>query len=71
MNRSLVIKRLEEDTAYQEFFKSAMKKFNISSPADFKDAAKKKEFFDYVDKNYKAKDEMSESKIWSKRRKNK
>ena len=69
MNKSSIIKRLEEDTEYQEFFKSAMKKFNISSPADFKDVAKKKEFFDYVDKNYKAKDEMSESKIWSKRRK--
>lgn len=53
----MVVKRLKEDTAYQEFFKAAMKKFNISSPADFKDAAKKKEFFDYIDKNYKAKNE--------------
>lgn len=52
-----MVKRLKEDTAYQEFFKKAMDKFKISSPADLKDPAKKKEFFDYVDANYKAKDE--------------
>jgi hypothetical protein len=57
MKLKKVIKRLEEDTKYQEFFKAAMKKFNISSPSDFKDATKKKEFFDYIDKNYKAEDE--------------
>jgi hypothetical protein len=53
----MIVKRLKEDTAYQEFFKKAMDKFKISSPADFKDPAKKKEFFDYVDNNYKAKEE--------------
>jgi hypothetical protein len=52
-----MVKRLKEDTAYQEFFKKAMDKFKISSPADLKDPAKKKEFFDYVDTNYKAKEE--------------
>ena len=31
-----------------------MKKFDVESPADFKDEKKKKEFFDYIDKNYKA-----------------
>ena len=55
-----IAKRLKEDTAYQEFFKKAMDKFKISSPADLKDPVRKKEFFDYIDKNYKAKDEVSE-----------
>ena len=50
---------LDEET-YDEFFAKAMKKFGISSPADFKDEKKKKEFFNYVDKNYKAKDESIE-----------
>jgi len=53
----MIVKRLKEDTAYQEFFKKAMDKFKISSPADLKDPAKKKQFFDYIDTNYKAKDE--------------
>jgi hypothetical protein len=34
-----------------------MKKFNVKSPADFKDAKKKQEFFDFVDANYKGKHE--------------
>ena len=37
-----------------------MKKFGISSPADLKTDEKKKEFFDYVDKNFKAKNEEVE-----------
>jgi len=53
----MIVKRLKEDTAYQEFFKKAMDKFKINSPADLKDPAKKKEFFDYVDNNYTSKDE--------------
>jgi len=52
-----IIKRLKEDTEYQEFFKKAMKKFDISSPADLKDPERKKNFFNYVDKNYTAKTE--------------
>lgn len=51
----MIVKRLKEDTEYQEFFKKAMDKFKINSPADLKDPAKKKEFFDYIDTNYKAK----------------
>jgi hypothetical protein len=47
----------EEKTAYQKFFNSALKKFGVDSPADFKDEEKKKEFFDYVDKNYEAENE--------------
>ncbi len=54
-----IVTRLREDSAYQEFFKKAMEKFKISSPADLKDPVRKKEFFDYIDKNYKAK--MSEN----------
>ena len=37
---------------YQAFFNKAMKKFGVSSPAELK-GDKKKEFFNYVDKNYK------------------
>ena len=47
----------EEKTEYQKFFDSALEKFGVSSPQDFKDEEKKKEFFDYVDKNYKADNE--------------
>jgi len=41
---------------YEAFFQSAMKKFGISSPEELDDE-KKKEFFNYVDANYKAKKE--------------
>tara|TARA_Y100000592_G_C5244957_1_gene210071 strand:- start:148 stop:348 length:201 start_codon:yes stop_codon:yes gene_type:complete len=47
----------EEKTAYQKFFQKALDKFGVDSPADFKDEEKKKEFFDYVDANYKADNE--------------
>ena len=45
-----------EEGDYDAFFKSAMKKFGISSPDELDDE-KKKEFFNYVDKNYKADNE--------------
>jgi len=38
---------------YQAFFKKALKKFGVDSPQDL-DKEKRKEFFDYVDKNYDA-----------------
>ena len=47
----------ESKDEYEKFFNSALKKFKIDSPADLKTDAKKKEFFNYVDKNYKAKAE--------------
>ena len=47
----------EEKTAYQKFFQKTLDKFGVDSPADFKDEEKKKEFFDYVDANYKADNE--------------
>ena len=45
-----------EENAYQKFFQAAMKKFGISSPDELDDD-KKKKFFNYVDKNYKADNE--------------
>ena len=46
-----------EEKDYDAFFTAAMKKFGISSPADLKTDEKKKEFFNYIDKNFKAKNE--------------
>ena len=51
----------EEKKDYEAFFEKAMKKFGISSPADLKTDEKKKEFFNYVDKNFKAKKEEYEA----------
>jgi len=45
----------EDDTKYAKFFKSALEKFGVSSPAELGD--KKKQFYNYVDKNYQAKQE--------------
>ena len=36
---------------YQKFFNSALKKFGVKSPSEL-EGDKKKEFFDYVDKNW-------------------
>lgn len=47
----------EEDTEYQKFFRKALKKFNVNSPDEFKSDEEKKKFFNYVDANYKAKNE--------------
>lgn len=47
----------EEDTAYQKFFRKALKKFGVSNPSEFKSEEEKKKFFDYVDKEYKADNE--------------
>ena len=55
MKMSEMLRKLREETEYQAFFKKAMQKFKINSPADLKDPAKKKEFFDYLDNNYNAK----------------
>ena len=45
----------EADNKYAEFFRSALNKFGVSSPAELGD--KKKDFYNYVDKNYQAKQE--------------
>lgn len=46
---------------YKKVFDAAMKKFKISSLADLKSDELKKKFFNYVDANYKAKDESVSS----------
>jgi len=51
----------EEPADYEAFFKAALKKYGVESPADFKTDEDKKEFFDYVDKNFKGKKEKKES----------
>lgn len=55
------LKESEKQKAYQKFFSAALKKFGVDSPKDLDDS-KKKEFFDYVDKNYKAKAEEIDAK---------
>ena len=42
---------------YEAFFQSALKKFGVKSPDELGDDEKKKKFFNYVDANYKAKNE--------------
>jgi len=44
------------DSEYEKIFKSALKKYGVSEP-DQLDDKKKKEFYNYVDKNWKAKKE--------------
>jgi len=52
----------KEDKDYDEFFRAAMKKFGIKSPSEL-DGDKEKEFYDYIDKNWKGeKSEANEEK---------
>ena len=44
--------------AYEKFFQSALKKFGADSPQDL-EKEKRKEFFDYINKNWKAQDESA------------
>ena len=46
----------DKQKKYKAFFDKALKKFGVDSPAELK-GDKKKEFFDYVDKNYEADNE--------------
>ena len=46
-----------EEDDYKAFFKKAMKKFNVKDIGDMSDDDKK-DFFNYVDRNYKAKNEI-------------
>lgn len=50
------VRQLIKEKDYREFFKGMLKKWNINSPAELSDE-KKKEFFDKVDKGWKAKKE--------------
>ncbi len=45
-----------DKSEYQKFFQSALKKFGVKSPAELK-GDKEKEFYDYVDKNWKGDNE--------------
>ena len=45
----------EADDKYAKFFRGALNKFGVSSPAELGD--KKQEFYNYVDKNHQAKQE--------------
>lgn len=47
---------------YQKFFSKAMKKFKIQEPSDLEAPRDKKKFFNWVDKNYVAKEEPSKDK---------
>ena len=49
-----------EETTYEKFFASAMKKFGVSSPIDLSPEDTKK-FFNYVDKNWEAEEESDGS----------
>ena len=51
--RTLIREAKEE---YREFFKKALEKFDAKSPSELDDE-KKKEFFDYMEKNWNAADE--------------
>ena len=46
--------------AYKKFFDAALKKFKVSSPADFKSDEEKKKFYDYIDKNWEGDNEKAE-----------
>jgi hypothetical protein len=50
-----------QETSYEKFFASAMKKFGVSSPIDLSPEDTKK-FFNYVDKNWDAEEESDGSK---------
>ena len=50
-----------EETSYEKFFSSAMKKFGVSSPIELNPEDTKK-FFNYVDKNWDAEEESDGSK---------
>ena len=46
------------DNTYAVFFANALKKFGVNGPEDFRDEATKKQFFQYVDNNWKAQDSV-------------
>ena len=50
------ISRLIREEDYREFFKKMLKKYNVKNPSEL-DVEKKKEFFNTVDKEWKAEKE--------------
>jgi|TARA_B110000908_G_scaffold94382_1_gene111855 hypothetical protein len=55
-NESVQSEASAKQEKYKKFFQSALKKFGVKSPAEL-EGDKKKEFFDYVDKNYESDNE--------------
>jgi hypothetical protein len=55
-------KVVESSAEYKKFFDGALKKFGVTSPAELT-GDKKKEFFDYIDKNYNSDDEKGEDGV--------
>lgn len=49
-------KKEGDDEAYEKFFNKALKKFGVDSPDEL-EGDKEEEFYDYVDKNWKADNE--------------
>ena len=54
-------KLLQKEEEYKDFFKKAMDKFGIKSPSELS-GDKEKEFYDYIDKNWKGKKEAVQVK---------
>jgi hypothetical protein len=62
-NPKPVIKTVMDDKEeYQKVFQKALKKFGVKGIGDFKDEQKKKDFFNYIDKNYTADNEAMDMK---------
>ena len=55
-NEERIAEADDKKAKYKAFFDKALNKFGVKSPAELK-GDKKKEFFDYVDKNYNSEDE--------------
>lgn len=47
------VDKSEADSQYEIFFQKALEKYGVDAPDELSDE-KKKEFFDYVDKNWKS-----------------
>lgn len=53
---------VEKETEYQKFFKGALDKFGVTSPKELS-GDKEKEFYNYVDSNWKGKNESVEEEV--------
>jgi len=57
--RLMISEVLTEENGYQDFFKATLKKYGVKSPGELDDT-KKKEFFNYIETNWKGKNETLE-----------
>lgn len=53
--KEIAMRLKEGDTEYQKFFRAALKKFGEKTPADMTDK-EKKDFFNYIEYNWKGED---------------